>query len=81
MELDEPNPQAVERVVRTLKLVLKLIDRDPLASGGKAVVEAFYGRNLESELEEWLKNPREKWELRNRFVLAMEEIWNSEKMR
>jgi hypothetical protein len=77
MRVDEPSEADVERAVRTLKLTLALVNSDPLARGGRAMVEAFYGRDIGAELENWLRNPKEKAELRNKFVSRMVEIWRS----
>jgi hypothetical protein len=77
MIVDEPKPEDVERAVRTLKLTLALVNSDPLARGGRAMIEAFYGRDIEKELENWLRNPKEKVELRNKFISRMVEIWRS----
>ncbi len=75
MELDEPDSQDVNRAVKTLKLVLVLVNEDPLASGAQAMVEAFYGVSLSNELVHWLRDPEEKVEIRNEFIKKMRSIW------
>ena len=75
MQLDEPQKEDVEKCVRTLRLVLDLVNQDPLASGAQAMVEAFYGVSLSNELVHWLRDPKEKVELRNKFIRELVDIF------
>jgi len=75
VQLDEPQKEDVEKCVRTLRLVLDLVNQDPLASGAQAMVEAFYGVSLSNELVHWLRDPKEKVELRNKFIRELVDIF------
>lgn len=75
MELDEPDSQDIVRAVKTLKLVLTLVNQDPLAKGAQAMVEATLGVDLSNELVHWLRDPKEKVEIRNEVIKKMRSIW------
>ena len=75
MKIDEPSKTDVDRTVRSLKLVLALINEDHLASSGQAMIEAAFGIDVAEGLIEWIRNPNEKIALRNRFIFKMAEIW------
>ncbi|MEM2234028.1 MAG: hypothetical protein QXP81_10880 [Nitrososphaerota archaeon] len=70
-----PDPADVERAVRSLRLVLQLVNQDPLARGARAMLEAWQGVDIGAELERWLRNPTQKVRLRDQFIEAMVKIW------
>jgi hypothetical protein len=76
VRLSEPSPEDVERAVETLRLVLELVNHDPVASGMKAVAEVAIGTDISSELTRWLRNPGDKRAVRNEFIRRVREIWS-----
>ena len=79
MKIDEPTPDDIRKTIESLKLVLALVNTDPLAGSGQAMIEAAFGVDVAKELIEWLRNPNEKIALRNRFIESMRNIWSDYK--
>jgi hypothetical protein len=78
MEIDEgPSPEEIEKAVRSLKLVLRLVERNPIAAGAKNILESLYGAPLENELEHWLRDPKIDRQGRDEFIKEMVRIWHS----
>lgn len=75
MQIDEPTRENIKKTVKTLDLVLELIKSDPLASGAMAMVEVAYGSDLVGELKEWVLNPEEKRDLRDRLIKNIVNVW------
>ena len=75
MRIDEPSPKDVNRAVRSLKLVFKLLEHDPLADSARGMLEAAFGVDMERDLVRWLREPIRRRKLRDAFVLRISEIW------
>lgn len=70
-----PDQKDIEKTVKTLRLVLELVNQDPLARGARAMIEAWQGVDVGKELENWLRNPTRNVHLRDAFIERMVKIW------
>lgn len=75
MQVDEPSPENVKRVVDTINVIFDICESDPLFSGSISMLEVLHGNSIVDELKEWVKAPREKRTLRDELVQRIVNLW------